>query len=153
MNLEKHRGLSLLVYILSIAFYGAGIVVIYKYLFDLHFFYLFITIPLLFLLVVLTVVNAIKIVFVIISMIFGRNDNSEINNTLKKGISYVNRTCKYTLIGIFAALLSSIMILDIILCIQKEMYLLISLSIVVWILLYYLLFRMVVKMIKKEIRL
>lgn len=153
MNLEKHKGFSLFIYILSNIFYIIGIVIVYKLLLKLNYYYLFVTIPTLFLLTTLTIVNFIKIFFVIISMIFSRNDNSEVNNTLKKGYAFINRTCKYVLIGIFAALLTSIMILDIILCIHKEMYILVSLSIVVWILLYYILFRVIVKMIKKEIRL
>ncbi len=153
MDLEKHRGLSLFIYIISIAFYVAGIFIIYKFLLELHFYYLFITIPLLFLLATLSIVNFIKSIFVIISMIFGRNDNSEVNNGLKKCFAFINRTCKYVLIGIFTALLTSIMILDVILCIHKSLYILVSLSIVVWLLLYYILFRVVVKMIKKEIRL
>ena len=153
MNLEKHKGLSLFVYILSNIFYIFGIAILYKLLFRLYYYYLFVIIPTLFLLTTLTIVNFIKIIFVISSMIFSRNDNSEVNNTLKKGYAYINRTCKYVLIGIFAALLTSIMILDIILCVRKGMYILVSISIVIWILLYYILFQVIVKMIKKEIRL
>ncbi len=153
MNLEKNSILRLITYIASIVFYLVGIVAIYKFLFDLHYYYLFVTIPLLFLLVTLLIVNFIKMICTIISMIFGRNDNSEVNNSIKNILTYVNRICKYILIGIFAALLTSIMALDIIICIHKSLYILVSLSIVVWILLYYILFRVVVKMIRKEIKL
>ncbi len=153
MNLEKHRGLSLIIYLLSNVFYIIGIFIIYKFLFNLHYYYLFVTIPTLFLFITLTIVNFIKIILVIISSIFGRNDNSEVNNSLNRCLAYLNRTCKYVLIGIFTALLTSIMVLDVIFCVRKEMYLLLSLSIVVWILLYYILFRVIVKMIRKEIRL
>lgn len=152
MDFEKHRVLSLIIYILSIAFYVSGIVLIYKLLFRLHYYYLFITIPILFLLVTLSLVNLIKIILAIISLIFGRNDNSEVYSTLKRSFSFINRLCKYILIGIFAALLTSIMILDIIICIHKGLYILVSVSIVIWILLYYILFKLIVNMIKKEIR-
>lgn len=151
--MKENNILRLIAYVASIAFYIVGIVIIYSFLFDLNYYYLFVTIPLLFLLVTLSIVNFIKIILTIISMIFGRNDNNEVNNSIRKWTSFVNRICKYVLIGIFAALLTSIMALDVIICIQKSLYILVSLSIVVWIVLYYLLFRVVVKMIKKEIRL
>ena len=68
-------------------------------------------------------------------------------------VTKVKNICNYTLIGIFTALLTSVMILDIILCVVFEKYVLVALSIVIWVLLYYMLFTEVIKMIKKEIRL
>jgi ABC-type transport system involved in Fe-S cluster assembly fused permease/ATPase subunit len=95
----------------------------------------------------------IKLLLVIVSLIFGRNDNDEVNEFIEKGIKGVSNLTKYVLIGIFAALLFSLMVLDIIICVFYEKYILVALSIVIWILLYYILFRVIVKMIRKEIRL
>ena len=64
-----------------------------------------------------------------------------------------NQIYKYTLIGIFIALITSVMILDIMLCVTFENYFLLTISIVIWILLYYLIFRIIVGVIKKEISL
>ena len=43
MNLEKHRGLSLIIYLLSNVFYIIGIFIIYKFLFNLHYYYKYLT--------------------------------------------------------------------------------------------------------------
>lgn len=91
--------------------------------------------------------------FQISKLIFGRNDNTEISEFIDNAIKKVKNICNYTLIGIFTALLTSVMILDIILCVVFEKYVLVALSIVIWVLLYYMLFTEVIKMIKKEIRL
>ena len=119
----------------------------------MHYYYLFVTIPVLFLLVALNIWNITKLILTLVSLIFGRNDNEEINRFIKNAIINVNQTCKYVLIGIFTAMLSTVMILDIIICINSNELVLLSVSIVIWILLYYLLFRNIVKMIKKEIQL
>lgn len=85
-------------------------------------------------------------------MVFGRNDNNEVSDYIDKLIKSTNQLCKYILIAIFTSLLTSVMILDIIYCLNKEKYTFIAFSIVIWILLYYFLFNYIVKMIRKQIR-
>jgi hypothetical protein len=116
-------------------------------------YYLFIVIPILFMSITIGFINLIKLILTIISLIFGRNDNEEIPKFINRVIYNVNQIYKYTLIGIFIALITSVMILDIMLCVTFENYFLLTISIVIWILLYYLIFRIIVGVIKKEISL
>lgn len=116
-------------------------------------YYLFIVIPILFMNITIGFINLIKLILTIISLIFGRNDNEEIPKFINRVIYNVNQIYKYTLIGIFIALITSVMILDIMLCVTFENYFLLTISIVIWILLYYLIFRIIVGVIKKEISL
>ena len=94
----------------------------------------------LFLFITITLENIIIMFFQISKLIFGRNDNTEISEFIDNAIKKVKNICNYTLIGIFTALLTSVMILDIILCVVFEKYVLVALSIVIWVLLYYMLF-------------
>ncbi len=153
MAKENKKVLSLVVYMFCITLYSLLAAFLYGTFLNFHFYYLFVTIPLFFLLVTLIIVNIIKMIIILIAMIFGRNDNDEVNVKMQDGMGYVNRLCKYVLIAIFVALLTSIMILDIVLCVKNNLYLLLSLSIVIWLLLYYVLFRIIIKVIKREIRL
>lgn len=153
MELERHRILSLTIYIVCTSLYLVGCFLIYSTFLRLNPYYLFITIPVFFLLLSLLIVNFIKIILTFISLAFGRNDNDEINNKIHNSLNNLNRLFKYVLIGIFITLLSSIMILDVILCINKSMYFILALSIVIWVLLYYVLFCIIIKIIKREIRL
>ena len=86
-------------------------------------------------------------------MIFGRNGNDETIIFIEKAIDFINRITKYTLIGIFTTLLFSIMVLDIIMCVNDANYSLLIISSIIWIVLFYSLLKVIVKMIKKEIRL
>lgn len=153
MELESNRLLNLMVYITCTCLYAVGVILVYNLLYNVHYYYLFIAIPILFLLVTLGLLNLSKMILMIFSIIFGRNDNIEVNNSILGIVRYLNKTCTFTLIGIFISLLSSIVVLDIILCVSKELYFLISLSLVVWILLYYIMFRLIVRFIRREIRL
>lgn len=83
-------------------------------------------------------------------MVFSRNDNTEVLEYTTALLDYINRIERYVLFGIFLVFLSSIMILDIILCAKKEQYTLISLSVVVWIFLHYLLFKNIINLVKNE---
>lgn len=139
--------------IVSISIFLVLSIVFYELILKMHYFYLFITIPMLFLFITITLENIIIMFFQISKLIFGRNDNTEISEFIDNAIKKVKNICNYTLIGIFTALLTSVMILDIILCVVFEKYVLVALSIVIWVLLYYMLFTEVIKMIKKEIRL
>ena len=139
--------------IVNISIFLVLSIVFYELILRLHYFYLFITIPMLFLFITITLENIIIMFFQISKLIFGRNDNTEVSDFIEKSIKKVKSISKYTLIGVFTALLTSVMILDIILCVVIEKYILVALSIVIWVLLYYMLFTEVIKMIKREIRL
>ena len=81
----------------------------------------------------------------IISMVFGRNGNEETIIFIAKAIDFINRITKYTLIGIFTTLLSSIMILDIIMCVNDGNYSLLIISSIIWIVLFYSILKVIVK--------
>ena len=84
---------------------------------------------------------------------FSKNDNDEVLKSINKRIYEINQLYKYTLIGIFIALLTTVMILDIIVCVTFEKFNLLAISIVIWILLYYSIFYIIVKIVKKQISL
>lgn len=153
MKLRRGKIMTITSYIVSIIIYVIISLAIYNTLIKLHYYYLFITIPLLFLFFSLICYNFVKIVLVSMSLLFEDNDTKEIEDKINQMLDDVNRIFKYVLIGIFMALLTSIMILDIIFCISKGKYEFVAISIVIWILLYYILFIQIVKMVKKEIRL
>lgn len=153
MDFKRNKLLRITLNIVGITLFLLLSLVFYKLLIQLHYYYLFITIPMLFLSLTVIVECIIRLLLIIISLIFGRNDNDEVNEFIETAIKKVSNLTKYVLIGIFAALLFSIMVLDITLCVFYEKYILVALSIVIWILLYYILFRVIVKMIRKEIRL
>ena len=116
-------------------------------------YYLFILVPTFFLSISSFLFNLVKLLLTIVSFIFGRNDNDEVSKSISNKIYEINKIYKYTLIGIFLSLLTTVMILDIILCLTFEKFTLLSISIVIWILLYYSLFTIIVKLVKKEINL
>lgn len=153
MEFTRNKLIRITTSIVCITIFIIGFILLNQLLIKLNYFYLFVTIPMLFLCGILSLENIIILFLNIISLIFGRNDNNDVNDFIEKSIKAIKSISKYILIGIFTALLSSIMILDIILCIIFEKYILVAISIVIWILLYYILFSVVVKMIKKEIRL
>lgn len=153
MNFKRNKLLSITLNIVIITIFLLAFVINTQLLLELEYYYLFVTIPMLFLCLTMIISSVIKLLLVISSLIFGRHDNDEVNEYIEKIINKINDLTKYVLIGIFTTLLTSVMVLDIILCVLNEKYLLVALSIVVWILLYYILFRQIVKLIRKEIRL
>jgi hypothetical protein len=153
MNFKRNKLLSITLNIVIITIFLLAFVINTQLLLELKYYYLFVTIPMLFLCLTMIISSVIKLLLVISSLIFGRHDNDEVNEYIEKIINKINDLTKYVLIGIFTTLLTSVMVLDIILCVLNEKYLLVALSIVVWILLYYILFRQIVKLIRKEIRL
>lgn len=153
MNFKRNKLLSITLNIVIITIFLLAFVINTQLLLELKYYYLFVTIPMLFLCLTMIISSIIKLLLVISSLIFGRHDNDEVNEYIEKIINKINDLTKYVLIGIFTTLLTSVMVLDIILCVLNEKYLLVALSIVVWILLYYILFRQIVKLIRKEIRL
>ena len=126
--------------IVNISIFLVLSIVFYEIILIIHYLYLFITIKILFLFITITLENIIIMFFQISKLIFGRNDNTEVSDFIEKSIKKVKSISKYTLIGVFTALLTSVMILDIILCVVFEKYILVALSIVIWVLLYYMLF-------------
>ena len=153
MNFKRNKLLSITLNIVIITIFLLAFVINTQLLLELKYYYLFITIPILFLCLTIIISSGLKLLRLISSLIFGRHDNDEVNEYIEKIINKINDLTKYVLIGIFTTLLTSVMVLDIILCVLNEKYLLVALSIVVWILLYYILFRQIVKIIRKEIRL
>lgn len=153
MNFKRNKLLNITLNIVIITIFLLAFVINTQLLLELKYYYLFVTIPMLFLCLTMIISSVIKLLLVISSLIFGRHDNDEVNEYIEKIINKINDLTKYVLIGIFTTLLTSVMVLDIILCVLNEKYLLVALSIVVWILLYYILFRQIVKIIRKEIRL
>lgn len=153
MDFKRNKLIRITTNIVGITIFLILSLLFYNLLIKLNYYYLFITVPMLFMSLTIIIQCVIKLLLIIVSLIFGRNDNDEVEEFIEKAIKKVNNLAKYVLIGIFAALLFSIMVLDIIMCVFYEKYILVALSIVVWILLYYILFRVIVKMIRKEIRL
>lgn len=153
MEFKRNKLISITTSIVCITIFLIGFLVFNQLLIILNYYYLFVTIPMLFLLGTLVLENIIILFLNITSLVFGRNDNDDVNEFIEKAIKKIKNISKYVLIGVFTALLSSVMILDIILCVIFEKYILVAISIVVWILLYYILFSVIVKMIRKEIRL
>lgn len=140
-------------YILCITVFFVLSIYFYKLILNVNYYYLFIVIPILFLTASSGIFNMIKLILSLISILFDKNDNDEIPRFLNKVIYDINQLYKYTLIGIFVTLLSSVMCLDIILCLSYEKYILLSISIVIWILLYYIIFIIIIQVIKKELNL
>ena len=152
MNSKSKNILVIVIYLLCLVFYVFGVIKLYQLLFNLHYYFLFVTIPILFLLVTLGITTIFKLIFTLCEISFVKKADDDVKDFFIAADEYTTRICKYVLIGIFMTLLFSLMVLDIILCVNKSKYILLSISIVIWILLYYLLFTSVVKLIKKEIR-
>lgn len=151
MNIKRNKILTITLNILSITLYLSLSLIVYKSLIELNYYYLFITIPLLFLLTTLIISSSIKLILIIISMIFNYN-KKEMQKYINGKISYINDVSTYIIIGIFTSSLTSIMALDITLCLTFSNYSLLIISLVIWILIYYYLLSFIIKIIKKEIR-
>ncbi len=153
MTLKRNSILSVTFYIISITLYSFLALTFNKMLINAYYYHLLILVPVFMLFVSQIISNTTKLLLTVVSMVFSRNDNTEVSTYVDRKIISVNRINKYVLIGIFIALLSSVMILDIILCVNEEKYELLAISIVIWILMYYLIFSIIIKSIKKEINL
>lgn len=153
MDTKKHKFKLVTGYIATITIFFVLSIYFYQLLLVANKYYLFVVIPILFLSASIAIFNLIKLLLTITSFIFGRNDNDEALTAINNKIYDVNQLYKYTLIGIFITLLTTVMILDIILCVTFEQYILLSISIVIWILLYYSIFYIIVKIAKKQISL
>ncbi len=152
MEFRRNKILLITTYAICFLLYLIASIISYNSIFVLNHYYLFITIPVSILFITLTIHNFIKMILIIVSLIYGKNGNSDTSDKIEEMITGTNQTCKYILIAIFVALLSSTVILDTAFCITKEKYTFLGISIVIWILLYYLLFKNIIEMIKKEIK-
>lgn len=152
MEFRRNKILLITTYAICFLLYLIASIITYNSIFVLNHYYLFITIPVSILFITLTIHNFIKMILIIVSLIYGKNGNSDTSDKIEEMITGTNQTCKYILIAIFVALLSSTVILDTAFCITKEKYTFLGISIVIWILLYYLLFKNIIEMIKKEIK-
>ncbi len=150
---KRHKFKLITGYIASITIFFVLSIYFYRLLLVTHKYYIFTILPILFLSISVSLFNLLKLLLTIISFVFGRNDNDEIVKTMNKRIYDVNQLYKYTLIGIFVSLLTTVMILDVILCVTFEQFNLLAISIVIWILLYYLVFYVIIKIVKKQISL
>ena len=137
MNSKRHKFKLITGYIAVITIFFVLSIIFYNLLLTTNKYYLFIVIPLLFLSISTSLFNLLKLLFTIVSFMFSKNDNDEVLKSINKRIYEINQLYKYTLIGIFIALLTTVMILDIIVCVTFEKFNLLAISIVIWILLYY----------------
>ena len=108
-------------------------------------YYVVLLIPMLILFLILTVSLNIKIVLSIIELIFGQNDNDEVTDKLNSYRRNINNIVEYSLMILFAILLVIIMILDILLCIKKKKYILLGVSILIWLALIYSLLKVLLR--------
>ncbi|MBQ4030985.1 MAG: hypothetical protein II625_04450 [Bacilli bacterium] len=148
--MKKKNKLLMTFYVISIIIYCLVAAILSKYLLLVRPFFLLILIPCYLLFAILFLSSFIKLITIIISMVFGRNGNDEVNEKADKVLRSVTKITRYSLIALFLAFLSSIMILDIVLCINKEKYVLVAISIVVWVLLHTLLFKNIIDLIRSE---
>ena len=153
MNSKRHKFKLITGYIAVITIFFVLSIIFYNLLLTTNKYYLFIVIPLLFLSISTSLFNLLKLLFTIVSFMFSKNVNDEVLKSINKRIYEINQLYKYTLIGIFIALLTTVMILDIIVCVTFEKFNLLAISIVIWILLYYSIFYIIVKIVKKQISL
>jgi len=148
--MNKKKPIMMTFYVLGIFIYCIVAALCYKLLIVVNPYYLFVLLPCFLLFIFLFLSSFSKLLAIIFSSIFGRNGNDEVNEKADRFVEVVNKITKYTLIGLFLTFLTSIMILDIILCINKEKYTLVAISIVVWILLHTLLFKNIIELIRSE---
>lgn len=153
MSSKRYQFKLVTSYIATITIFFVLSIYFYRLLLITNHYYLFTVIPILFLSITICIFNLIKLLLTIVSFIFGRHDNDETVKSINNKIYSVNQLYKYTLIGIFLTLLTTVMILDIILCVTFEQYILLSISIVIWILLYYVIFYIIIRIVKKQISL
>ena len=140
-------------YIISITIFLILSIYLYNQLITINKYYLFIIIPILFMSISTGLLNLIKLLLTLVTFVFDRNDNEDVTNFISRLIRDLNQFYKYILIAIFISLLTTIMVIDIVLCVTYQRYELLALSIVVWILLYYSIFYIIVSIIKRKINL
>ena len=148
--MKRNKAVLMTFYVVSIIIYCLVAAIFYRFILLAKPYFLLVLIPCMLLFTILFLSSFIKLIIIVISMVFGRNGNDEVNVGADKVLKTVNKITRYSLIGLFLTFLTSIMILDIILCVNKEKYTLVAISIVVWILLHTLLFKNIIELIRSE---
>ena len=150
MNRDELLNITFYIMVVTMSFIGYGL--LYTSLYKVNIYYLFIIIPVLFLCFSLGISNLFKIIFTLLIMGLKKNGNYTTVDLMYRIIDGVNVITKYVLVAIFITLLSSIMLLDIMLCIIKDKMNLLAYSIIIWVLIYYVLFNFIKIRIKKNVR-
>ena len=148
--MKRSKALMMTFYVVCILLYCLTTAICYKLMISIRPYFLFIIIPLLLLFLILFLSTFSKMCLIIFSSVFGKNGNDEVNDGADKALIQINKFTKYSLIALFITFLTTVMILDIILCVNKEKYTLLAISIVVWILLHTLIFREIIILIRNE---
>ena len=151
-RIKRNELLNITFYVISITLYIILSVLLYLSLNKVNPYYLFVIIPSLFLFTILSLSELIKIIITLLLLLFRNNGNYTSEEKMYIAIDKINIMTKYTLIAIFIALLISIMILDITLCLVKGEMLILSISIVVWFLIGYFLYGFISNKIRNKIR-
>lgn len=149
---KRNEVLNITFYIITITICMFIGIVLFLYLYKMNTYYLFIAIPMLFLSLILTISNFIKIILTLLLMGLRKNGNFTTVDLMYRIIDGVNKVTKNILIAIFVSLLTSVMILDVALCLYKDKINLLSYSLIMWILIYYFLYDFIRYKIKKDIR-
>ena len=92
MNFKRNKLLSITLNIVIITIFLLAFVINTQLLLELKYYYLFITIPMLFLCLTMIISSVIKLLLVISSLIFGRHDNDEVNEYIEKIINKIPET-------------------------------------------------------------
>ncbi len=108
-------------------------------------YYIVLLVPMLILFSILAISFNIKIVLTIIELIFGQNDNDEVSFKLNNYRERLNLIVEYSLIILLVIIMIVIIILNIILCIKKAKYILLIISIILWLFLIYSLLKLILK--------
>ena len=150
MNFKRNKLASITLYIVCNMLFLLGIAICYQEFMNVEPYFLIVLIPCSVLFVLLFLSSFVKLIIIIMSMVFGGNDNEDTVDAMDKSLVFVNKITKYALAALYVAFLSSVMILDVILCISKERYTLAGISITVWILLHTILFKQIINIARNE---
>lgn len=119
---------NIAIYSICIVIYSVILFFIINSIMNISMHYLIIAIPLLLLVLILAINNVIKMLS-ILCLLPMENKGELIEKLIKK----TNKLTTYSVIGIFLSLLTSVIILDIIICFKIKNYILIIIAIIVWI--------------------
>lgn len=140
----------IMMYIICLVFSLSCVLLGFSIIPKLNNYYISILIPMIVLFLVLALSFIVKIFFSVIEQKYGKNDNDEVTNKINKIKKVINDITQNSILMLLVILLVVVMVLDFILCINKEKYLLLSFSIVVWILLIYNAIKLIIGDIRKE---
>lgn len=118
---------NIAIYSICIVIYSVILFFIINSIMNISMHYLIIAIPLLLLVLILAINNVIKMLS-ILCLLPMENKGELVEKLIKK----TNKLTTYSVIGIFLSLLTSVIILDIIICFKIKNYILIIIAIIVW---------------------